>query len=189
MNLFYEKYPCSVCIDGEFIPIITDFREVIRLMDMLKDSKIVPREKVQFILQYFGKHPSNLEKAISAYTDFISMKEMDKTVNDDSEGIEVAPKSKTLFSFELDYPYIFSAFLRDYQINLQTIPYMHWWEFRLLFDGLSEDTEIKQRIMYRSINLNEIKDDQERRRIAKIQRMIMLPEESLTDYDIGDALW
>ena len=55
------------------------------------------------------------------------------------------------------------------------------------FDGLSEDTEIKQRIMYRGIDLSDIKDKDERKRIAKIQRRIQLPAEALSDYDIGNA--
>ena len=159
-------------------------------MDMLKDANVNPREKVCFIRQYFEKEPSDLEEAINALADFISMRALNESCDDeDGESMENEPARKNLFSFQLDYPYIFSAFLRDYQINLRTIPYMHWWEFKMLFDGLSEDTEIKQRIMYRGINLTEIKDDQERKRIAKIQRLIMLPEDVLTDYDIGDALW
>ena len=88
---------------------------------------------------------------------------------------------------EIDYPYILSGFLRDYGIDLETVTYLHWWKFRMLFDGLSEDTEIKQRIMYRGINLSDIKDKDERKRISRIQSMIQLPQEVLTDYDIGNA--
>ena len=94
---------------------------------------------------------------------------------------------EALYSFSYDYPYIFSAFMHDYRINIRTIPYMHWWEFRMLFDGLSNDNEIKQRIMYRGIDLNDVKDKDERKRIMKIQREIKLPDDILTDYDIGDA--
>lgn len=57
----------------------------------------------------------------------------------------------------------------------------------MLFDGLSEDNEIKKRIMYRGMNLNEIKDPEERKRIRKIQKVIELKQEELTDFDIGDA--
>lgn len=56
----------------------------------------------------------------------------------------------------------------------------------MLFDGLSDDTEIKQRIMYRSIDLNTVKDKEERKRIRKIQSTIQLPEEMLSDYEIGE---
>lgn len=56
----------------------------------------------------------------------------------------------------------------------------------MLFDGLSDDTEIKQRIMYRSIDLSTVKDKGERKRIRKIQSAIQLPEEMLSDYEIGE---
>ena len=57
----------------------------------------------------------------------------------------------------------------------------------MLFDGLSEDTEIKQRIMYRSVDLSAIQNKEERKRIRKIQKSIELPQEALTDYEIGNA--
>ena len=57
----------------------------------------------------------------------------------------------------------------------------------MLFDGLSEDTEIRQRIMYRGIDLKTVKDKDERKRIQRIQSSIALPEQALTDYDIGNV--
>ena len=59
----------------------------------------------------------------------------------------------------------------------------------MLFDGLSEDNEIKKRIMYRGIDIGTIKDHDERKRIVKIQASIALEENQLTDYDIGDVFW
>ena len=47
----------------------------------------------------------------------------------------------------------------------------------MLFDGLSEKNEIKQRIHYRGINLSSIKDKEERKRIRRIQNSIRLPQE------------
>lgn len=190
MNLFYEDCPTEITVNGSEIPIITDFRDYVRLLDMLKDTEIEPFEKHEIICLYFKESPDDFEKAFDELIDFITMKQLrEKHASEDTENSEEASQ-KEVYSFSVDYPFIFSAFLRDYGINLRTIPYMHWWEFRLLFDGLSDDTEIKQRIMYRSINLNEVKNEDERKRIEKIQRAIRLPSEELvTDYDIGDALW
>lgn len=188
MNLFYEDYPTSIMVDGEEIPIVTDFRSYVQLFDMLKDSEMNSNEKFMALMQYFKTAPSNFSHAIDALLDFVIMEELprcgvqgsEETENDDS-------KKKELYSFGIDYPFIFSAFLKEYGINIRTIPYMHWWEFRMLFDGLSDDTEIKKRIMYRNTDLNEIKDKEERKRIEKIQRMIRLPGDELNDFDIGDA--
>lgn len=188
MNLFYEDYPKSILVDGEEIQIITDFRSYIQLFDMLKDDSINSVEKAMVIREYFKTDPPNFSNAIDALLDFVTMEEIPKCsvyMNGKNEDDDV--RKKELYSFSIDYPFIFSAFLQEYGINIRTIKYMHWWEFRMLFDGLSDNTEIKKRIMYRSMDLNEIRDKAERKRIQKIQNQIRLPDDELSDYDIGDA--
>lgn len=189
MNLFYEDYPTVLKVKNEFIPIITDFREYIKLLDMLNDEEVNGYEKMLFLQQYFLKEPNNMDDAISRLTDFVSMKELNDVHTEESgEGEDTkVEEPKLLFSFALDYPYILAGFWQDYGIDISEIRYLHWWKFRQLFDGLSEKTEIKQRIMYRSIDLSTIKDKDERKRIEKIQRSIKLPESELTEYDIGNA--
>lgn len=187
MNLFYEEYPKVIVVDGQEIPIITDFREYIRLLDMLRDTELDPAEKYQIVCMYFLKQPEDFESAFGRLTEFVTM---DMLREDAGGSVENERARKELYSFRIDYPFIFSAFLRDYDINLRTVPYLHWWEFRALFDGLSDDTEIKQRMKYRSIDASTIKDKTERKRIETIQKAIRLPSEKvMTDYDIGDALW
>lgn len=188
MNFFYEELPDTVNVGGERIKIITDFREYIRLLDMLKDQELDFVQKFVIIQQYFLDDVDVGEEAVSALSSFITMNSNGaEVVEIDGYGnLQEKPK-KNLFSYSIDYPYILSGFLRDYGIDLIDIKYMHWWKFRMLFDGLSDDTEIKQRIMYRSVDLSEIKDKEEKKRIKKIQKSIQLPSESLTDYDIGNA--
>lgn len=187
MNLFYEEYPNVIVVGGEEIPIITDFREYIKLMDMLKDDSLSSQEKIYCLSQYFLKTPCDFAGAMNALTDFVTMKSRYDSVEEENADSEEVENRKEVYSFEYDYPFIFSAFLSEYGINIRTIQYLHWWEFKMLFDGLPEDTEIKRRIMYRSIDLNTIKDKKERERIQKIQNAIRLPEDRVSDYDIGDA--
>lgn len=192
MNLFYEEYPKVLEIHGEYVPIITDFREYIRLLDMLKCKELNDIQRIMILKEYFLKDISIDSEAIRAFTGFITMDMKEKESEQDQDSEEEREEQeetgkKNLFSYEIDYPYILSGFLRDYGIDLETVNYLHWWKFRMLFDGLSEDTEIKQRIMYRGINLSDIKDKEERKRISKIQRSIQLPAEELTDYEIGNA--
>ena len=188
MNFFYEAFPDSVCIYGEEVPIITDFREYVRLLDMLKCEELNAMQKTTLLAQYFLEEIKVDKEAISALTAFVVMDfDSDKEVPEDDEETEYFGSKKNLFSYEIDYPFIMSGFLRDYGIDLEAVDYLHWWKFRMLFDGLSEDTEIKQRIMSRGINLSDIKDKDERKRISRIQKRIQLPMEELTDYDIGNA--
>lgn len=191
MNLIYEPFPESVQVNGRSVPIITDFREYVRLLDMLKSDELDACEKTWLISQYFLEDVQMNEDAIQVLTDFVTMKELEsetESAEEEKEDEEYPNEvQKNLFSYSIDYPYILSGFLRDYGIDLNTVEYLHWWKFRMLFNGLAEDTEIKQRIMYRGIDLSTIKDKDERKRIARIQSQIRLPEEALTDYDIGNA--
>lgn len=182
MNLFYEELPMSVMVHGKTVRIRTDFRDYIRLLDMLKDKDVKPMDKLLILREYFLDDIEITQFSIDALCDFMSADFSDGEASQTGTG-----RRKNLFSFSIDYPYILSAFLRDYGIDLINIKYLHWWKFRMLFDGLSEDNEIKKRIMYRGMNLNEIKDPEERKRIRKIQKVIELKQEELTDFDIGDA--
>lgn len=182
MNLFYEELPMSVMVHGKTVRIRTDFRDYIRLLDMLKDKDVKPMDKLLILREYFLDDIEITQFSIDALCDFMSADFSDGETSQTGTG-----RQENLFSFSIDYPYILSAFLRDYGIDLIDIKYLHWWKFRMLFDGLSEDNEIKKRIMYRGINLNEIKDPEERKRIRKIQKVIELKQEELTDFDIGDA--
>lgn len=188
MNLFYEGFPDSVIVDGKEVRVITDFREYIRLLDMLKSEELSDYEKMYFLSQYFLDDINISREAIQSITDFVTMKSLEADEGQEDEDTEEEQeRQKDLFSYVIDYPYILSGFIRDYGIDLETVEYLHWWKFRMLFNGLSEDTEIKQRIMYRGIDLSTIKDKDERKRIARIQRQIQLPSETITDYDIGNA--
>ena len=184
MNLFYEELPTAILVDGEKINIVTDFREYIRFHDMIKSNELSNEQKLSYILQYFEKIPQNLPGAIKALGDFFAL----ESIKLDASKKSNKPQRK-LYSFSKDFPYIFSAFKKDYGIDLIDIPYMHWWKFNMLFDGLAEDNEIKKRMMYRGIDIGDIKDADERKRIIKIQSAIALEENQLTDYDIGDVFW
>lgn len=184
MNLFYEELPCSVTVCGKEIKIITDFREYIRLIDLLKTDEIPDSQKWPFIIQYFREIPNDMQEALDRLVEFINLEPI-YNIRENSNDEEY--EEKPLYSFQYDYPYILSGFLSAYGINLNSIDYMHWWEFRLLFDGLPESTEIKKRIMYRGIDVGMIKDSEEKKRIIRIQNVIRLPEYEMNDYDIGDA--
>lgn len=183
MNLFYEKFPDSIEVTGKKIRIVTDFREYIKLLDVLKDDELSNQDKVCILCEYFLDDVHDLQEAIEQLCLFVSAK---KERNKEELVSGESGSFKPLFSYSIDFPYILSGFLRDYHIDLCEIKYMHWWKFRMLFDGLSEDTEIKQRIMYRSVDLNTVKDKEERKKIRNIQRIIQLPEEILSDYEIGE---
>lgn len=88
-------------------------------------------------------------------------------------------------SWQYDAAYVYAAFLSVYHMDLQQVEQMHWHLFLGLFDALPDETPIKQRMGYRSVNLAEIKDKNERRRIRKIQDRIRIPQPELDGYQCG----
>ena len=205
MNIFYEDLPETLEINGKEYPIITDFREWIRFSDMLK-SDLQSQYKLEFLAEMFLEDIPDLyteedvEEVMDSITSFLSLEALEfpdqyldaseKTEQSDEEPEDVeyenAVEKKAIY-YEQDAPYIISAFRREYQMDLLSVPYMHWWEFRMLLDGLSEESQIKKRIYWRTCDVSKM-EKKERMEILKIRRSITIPEEEyVSDEDIGNA--
>lgn len=189
MNILFEEFPDTVRVNSRCYPIETDFREWIRFIQLADDDTVPWHIKCRLLLQWYTDGiPDDIEAAIYALGEFLEANALRNDIDEEEED-RPAIVPKQVYSFEQDADCIYSAFREVYGINLQTIPYMHWWEFQTLFVGLPENTEIKQRIMYRSYDLRNVKDKDERKRIQKIQKMIALKKKNhrkMTDYEIGD---
>lgn len=182
INIIYEELPRTVQIDGKSYPVVTDFRNWIAFSDMFSDENLSKKEKLILSLQWFSDAiPDDLHEAFSGLVKFASADEISFQPQKSSGNAISVP----VLSYLYDSTYIFSAFLQVYNINLRTIDYMHWYEFRALLDGLPEDIPVKKRMAYRAVNIAEIKDKKERARIRKIQKSIALPSHELSAYDAG----
>lgn len=195
MNVFYEGLPEVLVIDGKEYPIITDFREWLRFSDMLK-SDIPQNYKLEFLEDMFLEDMppiyslEDMDLVMKAITDFLSLSALEFPVwQQEKESIEVFEDEgvKKAIYYEQDAPYIISAFQREYQMDLLSVEYLHWWKFRMLLDGLSEESQIKKRIYWRTCNVSKM-DKKERMEILRIRRKITIPEEEyVDDEDIGNA--
>ncbi len=174
----YERYPTEVSIDGNHYPIKTDFREWIKFYDLAtKDMDDKQRVLVMFDL-YEKNIPADMNAAMEALCWFFT------------GGDKVKPSGKRqplVYDFETDMDYFVSGFRENYGISLMAINYMHWWEFLALFRGMNSDTELKQRMQLRSIDLSKVSDIKEKARIRRAQLAIALPVSDMDDEDIGEA--
>lgn len=185
MNLLYETPPDTVEVGGKAYPVYTDFRDWLRFFDMQEDSSIDKREKLLLMLEWYKEKPPPelLQESLEALILFASRKDVPQPEN----GREPERKSTDkVLSWSFDAAYIYAAFLSVYRIDLMTVPQMHWHVFLALFDALPDDTPIKQRMGYRAVNLASVKDQKERRRIAKIQERIRIPQGKLDAYQCGE---
>lgn len=172
----YEPLPDSVKVDGKTYRINTDFRVWLKLLDDVENNKINYNE----IFPIKRPRTEEAEKVIIAFLGgYIEEKQGRKQKS-------ASRREKKVISFSVDAPFIVSAFQQCYAIDLldpKTV--LHWWRFRMLLDGLPAETEIKRRIIYRSMDTASIKNKAERDRVRKIQNDIALPQEELSDYEIG----
>lgn len=163
MNILLNALPSTVEVGGHIYPINTDFRAGIAF----ESSKLNSEEELLKILTlYFGEEfPADVRGAIEAIANFYCCGEK-------REKTKASPQSKRAYSFEDDAEVIFSDFWREYNIDLSQEG-LHWWAFRSLLSGLSEKSEFKQRVYYRTCDLAGM-PKKERERIMKIRSRIAI---------------
>lgn len=89
--------------------------------------------------------------------------------------VEGASEIQRIYSFEYDDDYIYSAFLTQYQIDLQDIEYLHWWKFKALMRTLSSDLEFSKIMEYRSIDINSNMTKEQRDFYRRKKELYALP--------------
>ena len=177
-NILIDELP--KIIDGT--PINTDFRVCILFELLMQDKDLNESQKLNLAINLFYSEPVyHNKKAIENMIWFYSC----------GRNLKHESSNKVIYSFEYDAEYIFSAFLAQYNIDLNSIEYMHWWKFRSLFNGLNEDHIFTKIMGYRSINLAEIKDKEMRKYYRNLQFKYRLPDnrtEEEKEKDFANAL-
>ena len=185
INALYEPFPESITVDGQGYQLLTDFRDWIRFADMIHDTEINEYDKVRMLTLWFKTAPSRMTaEMVDALFDFYYATDLEPDADyedDDEDTAEDAVIKPPVFDWRIDSRYILGDFRHYYDMNLLSIDYLHWWEFRCLFAALPDDSQCQKRMAYRSIDLGSIKNDQERNRIARIQRSIAIPYENEDD--------
>lgn len=179
INALYEPFPEEIEVDGIAYPIVTDFREWFRFADMLADEELEKEEKLYLMTDWLLETTENItSELVKAVFNFYKADDLkpDSPEADDEEETE-QPKQPPVFDWKYDAAFIIGDFRRYYGIDLLSVEYMHWWEFRCLFDALPDDSQCQKRIAYRSTDLSQIKNEAERKRIARIQQQLALPFE------------
>lgn len=155
----------------------TDFRISMLFEMLMQDTNINNKEKIVKALNLYYPNIEEIvdfKKAIENILWFYRCGR-DKLSNCNKNKSNKSDR-KQIYSYEFDDIYIYSAFLQQYNIDLQDIEYLHWWKFKALFDGLNENTEIVKIMGYRSVNLSQIKDTEKRNYYKKMKRLYAIPD-------------
>ena len=187
MNIFTNKLPQK--LNGNKIN--TDFRISIQFEEILLNNEISQTDKTIKALKLYYPEIDKITDIEQAIEDMIWFyqcgKEKKELANSNKKQEE-----KQIYNYEFDSNYIATSFYEQYKINLWDIEYMHWWKFKGLLEGLSEDTKFSKIIGYRAMDLSKIKDKELQRFYKSMKKAYGLPDLRTTaerEADFASAFW
>lgn len=182
-NILIDELPIAVEIDGKEYPVNYGYRALI-LIEIAMFSDMSDEKKVIHALDifYLGKIPQNIEAAMEQLLWFYRCGE--EKVSPKKKGPAPKRQKKRAYCFETDDKLIYAAFRTQYNMNLNQTPSndLHWWEFKAMFDSLSEDQLISRVMYYRTADLTGMGKNQK----SFIKKMRKIYEIKHADSDLDD---
>lgn len=186
MNILLDKLPKKI----NDIEINTDFRIMIMFELLMLDPNIPKKQKLIQSLKLFYKDVNeidNIEEAIKDLLWFYRCGKEEKIGVGNSNN-----KKNQIYNFDFDNLDIYSAFMQQYNIDLNDAN-LHWWKFKSLFNNLSEDTKMVKIMGYRSVNLSEFNKDKKKKDFyMKMKKQYELPDmrsEEEKEADMEASFW
>lgn len=119
----YQRLPNHISIDGRRYKLRLDFRNVLKMMDVLEIKDVLPDARDYLALKcVMRRPPKDCRKAIFALRLFLF-------------GESKPSNEKRVTSFDQDADMIRAAFMQEYGINLYRDK-LHWFEFTALLYNL-----------------------------------------------------
>lgn len=168
-----EELPTRITADDLEIPVSADFRSWIKADLILKDRQIPKEAKLPVICQYIGLDLTDLDVTIPDLWAGIFKFYM---CEQEPRGEAVSSSRATAYRFDCDWWLIYAAFIQQYGINLLRAD-LHWFEFRALLDGLTEQTQFIKVVQARLRDTSKLKGE-EKAQAEKLKRYWMVPDDS-----------
>jgi hypothetical protein len=141
MKLF-QRLPETLTVDGKRYRVDLDFRNVLRLVDILGRADLLPASREYLALKCVMKRPPhNTAPVLAALRDLLFPPEETKGHS--------SPNAPKLTDYAQDADLIRAAFLQAYGINLWRDK-LHWFEFSALLANLPEGTRYADVISIRA---------------------------------------
>ena len=131
-----DKYrlPKSVMIEDCEVPIDTDFRNILKIFEILNDPDLLTEERVLISLDWFydsDDYCKDIELATKEMFSFICM--------DDIEN-QKPSNSKPVYDWEADFDIIVAPVNKILGTDVRGLEYLHWWTFLSAFMEIGEST-------------------------------------------------
>ena len=188
-NLLLDKLPQFT---SSGLKIRTDFRESIKFELLMQDKNIKKEDKIVLALKLYYYDVSKVKDIKKAINDILWFYRCGEEIKEETGQENNEEKIKQIYSYEFDDKYIYSAFLEQYNIDLNSIKYLHWWKFKALFNGLNEKTKIVKIMGYRAMNISKIKNKEMKKHYEEMKKIYALPDmrnEEEKEADFAESLW
>lgn len=126
----YDKLPDGVIVDGRKYKLDFDFRNILKMMEIMSNDDIIEDARKYLALKCLTKHPRNVTKVLEAAKEVLFEK-------------SPAPSGEKITSFEQDAGLIRSAFRQVYHIDLFREK-LHWLEFKELLQNLPDGNRYEE---------------------------------------------
>ena len=124
-----DRLPDGVTVCGKFYRLDFDFRNVLRMMDIMGENNLLPEARDYLALKCLTKRPKHVKEVLTAAKEAL---------------FEQKPGGgERLTSFEQDAPMIRTAFRQEYGIDLFR-DRLHWLEFTELLQNLPEGNRYEE---------------------------------------------
>lgn len=159
MSLLLDTLPKSLWLGRREYAIRWDWRTAVLYEMMMLDEEVARAEKPLLALRlFYPVLPENPIEGLEGIQWFYRCGE-----EDTGEGRKKRGRSRQerIYSFAHDDAYIYSAFMGQYGIDLTEERELHWWKFKALFQGLTEDCAFCKIMGYRAMDINEVSREQQ----------------------------
>lgn len=175
MNILIDLVPSTLTVDGIEYPIQSDFRTWILFEQLLLDTDDeFPEDEIFQTAKelIFKKAPPNEfdEETSEKIQEFYTCGKT-QVVNESSK----EKQSDLIYDYDFDDAYIYAAFLQQYSIDLQTVDYLHWWQFKAMFKALKDDCMIVKIMGYRAIDIDDKMPKEQKIFYHKMKKLYALP--------------
>lgn len=162
MNILIDNFPTEIY----GIPIDTDYRRIVQFELLMLDKEIPPIDKIALAIDLIYLKP--VPDLFHAWDGLLWYY---------SGGYEKGAKktranNRRVYDFEEDAERIYTAFLQEYQIDLQERA-IHWWKFRALLFALPDTCFMGKIMYYRGLDLSQLKGV-EKKHALKMQNMFAI---------------
>lgn len=181
MNTLIEGLPKTVKVNGSPFLLNTNFYIGIIFTELMTDRNIPPYDKVTRAIKLWYKElppietNEDIKAAFDAIMWFYTMGEDEEESKGGQSSSRVKQRPVRILDYEADQGYIVSAFQQQYNIDL-TVENIHWWRFKMLFNGLTDKTKMVKIMQYRAMEIDPKMPEHQRKFYQEMKILYALPD-------------